>query len=206
MPHEDIELNFDASCQQILGLESEIFEKSTKSTKTEKHFFLKIFIFFGAQLVDHCNISVLIAAAAATASATVTGSESSASIEVTGNGGIISPENLLTTHVSEERADSVDSSVSESLNNSIEPRKRRSRRDQAALAAKSSRGGGKGSYTAANLRRHAAESQTSKIELLENRSQSTSALLRKNGSNKKEHHKTGTFSLTAYPTRHLIFC
>ena len=66
-----------------------------------------------------------------------------------------------------------DSSLSEA--NSLQPRRRRSRRSQAALAAKSSRGGGKaGTYTAANLRRYAAERKPK--EMFEKRSQSANAL------------------------------
>ena len=42
------------------------------------------------------------------------------------------------------------------------PRKGRSRREQAALAAKSCRGRGKSGYTAVNLRRYAAEKKTDK--------------------------------------------
>ena len=61
---------------------------------------------------------------------------------------------------------------------SLNPRRRRSRREQAVLAAKSSRGGGRGSYTAANLRRYAAEHKPTsmKHDMLEKRSQSANAL------------------------------
>ena len=69
------------------------------------------------------------------------------------------------------------SSEAISLNN---PRRRRSRREQAVLAAKSSRGGGRGSYTAANLRRYAAEHKPNSMKhdhyMLEKRSQSANAL------------------------------
>ena len=77
-----------------------------------------------------------------------------------------------------------DSNTESSVSESVKPRKRRSRREQAALAAKSSRGG-KSGYTAANLRRYAAERKpttdkagTVELNLENTRSQSTSAIKR----------------------------
>eukprot|EP00093_Oithona_nana_P008792 08792.XXX_506149_506700_1 [CDS] Oithona nana genome sequencing. len=85
--------------------------------------------------------------------------------------------NTAETTSRRDQDSNTESSVSENCS-SVKPRKRRSRREQQALAAKSSRGG-KSGYTAANLRRYAAERKpsTPKQALeLGNRSQSTSAL------------------------------
>ena len=80
----------------------------------------------------------------------------------------------------ESASSSTTSMVSETTSEaiSLNPRRRRSRREQAVLAAKSSRGGGRGSYTAANLRRYAAEHKPTsmKHDMLEKRSQSANAL------------------------------
>ena len=82
----------------------------------------------------------------------------------------------------ESASSSTTSMVSETTSEaiSLNPRRRRSRREQAVLAAKSSRGGGRGSYTAANLRRYAAEHKPNSMKhdhyMLEKRSQSANAL------------------------------
>lgn len=86
--------------------------------------------------------------------------------------------NTTETTSRKDQDSNTESSVSENCHsNSVKPRKRRSRREQQALAAKSSRGG-KSGYTAANLRRYAAERKPTSKQALElgNRSQSTSAL------------------------------
>ena len=89
------------------------------------------------------------------------------------------PSSVATDCTNEQKTQ--DSNTESSVSESVKPRKRRSRREQAALAAKSSRGG-KSGYTAANLRRYAAErkpTQGKSTELnLETRSQSTSAIKR----------------------------
>ena len=93
-------------------------------------------------------------------------------------------QNLVTSGGEEKTISESSSFTSDSQ---IKPGKGRSRREQAALAAKSRRGrGGRGGYTAANLRRFAAEKKDKSLEnqsdkSLEKRSVSLTAIKNHSG-------------------------